>query len=474
LNTRDGHFKCGLVGPLRVQPALAVAAGDYDNDGDLDLYVMSGGQNVLLENDGRAHFVDVTDQCHVAGNAGFPTTTGTFFDVDGDGRLDLYLGHGDSGLESGAPLPEVLRQNPDHTFSDVTMQSGLAVPKNTLSMLAFDYDNDMRQDVIVTGNFALVSLFHNDGNGHFSDVTTNQPMGFQTAVVEGMGLDIADFDGDGDFDIYASNSLNNPDNLGSGFFVNQGNGTFASMAAQYGVLASFDWGTSWADFDNDGWPDPLTVGNSAVSRALYRNVAGQRFERQMLPSYPDGPVLPCVTSALADYDRDGRVDIILARLDGTPPELLHNETAATHNWLSISLAGKTQRDPIGALVEVTAAGRVLKRQLLAQTSKGTQSERLLQVGVGDAKLVDITVHWPLGGTNHLSNVPVNRIVAFDEGCTVSGSSYPAKCAQPGKHGGCAVGRGPSGRNAPAGPLFVLALVGLASAFRTRRRARFHG
>ncbi len=479
INTHDGKFSCRGTVPQRGAVALAIAAADYDNDGDLDLYVMTGSKNALLQNDGKGHFVDVTDQTKTGGD-GNTTATGTFFDYNGDGRFDLYLGKGDSGLATDNGLaPQILRQEPDGSFTEVTYQTGLAVPKNTLSMIAFDYDQDMRQDLFVTGNFDSASLFHNEGNGTFANVTLKQPGPFQDALTEGMGIDVADFDGDGDFDIYASNSIANPRNPGSGFFVNQGDGTFQSMAGQYGVLAAFEWGNGWMDFDNDTWPDILVVGNAADSRHLYWNRMGQRFEHQELPSYPDGASLPCVTAVFADYDRDGKMDVLLARLDGTPPELLHNETPDTGGWLGLYLFGNEQlRDPIGALVEVRAGGRVLVRQLLSQTSKGVQNERRLLFGLADATSVDVTVHWPMGGTDEVLGVPVNTQISIEEGCASTAEVWPAQCNRqltavppeqllPRLDDGCALAPRAAPGSGASLPLLVVAAWFLATAVRRR-------
>lgn len=429
INTRDGKFVCRETGDVRSKVALALAVADYDNDGDLDLYVMVGGKNTLLENDGKAQFVDVTDKRNAAGNGSYGPT-GTFFDYDGDGKLDLYVGRGDGGLDGLSELPQLLRQGADGTFTDVIGSSGLDVAKNTLAMIAFDYDGDMRQDVFVTANGGVSSLFHNDGGGRFSDVSSMQPAGFQTSVVEGMGIDVADFDGDGDFDIYSANSTNNPANAGSGFFINQGDGTFVSRANEYKVLADFQWGTGWVDFDNDTWPDILTVGNRAPNHFLYKNILGKSFELQALPRpLGGGGDMACVTAAFADYDRDGRVDVILARLDGMPLELLHNETPNPGHWVSIQLAGSAQRDPLGALVEVKAGERTLTRQLLGQTSKGAQNERTLHFGLGETALVDVTVTWPGGATDRLVGVPADAHVSIEEGCSATSFTWPARCNQ---------------------------------------------
>src|SRR5205814_2660064 len=120
---------------------------------------------------------------------------------------------------------------------------------------------------------------------------------------------------------------------------------------------------------------------------------------------------------------------ILARLDGTPMELFHNETPTTGNWLGIYLTGQKQRDPLGALVEVRAGDRVLKRQLLSQTSKGAQNERRLHFGIGAAALVDVTVTWPLGGTDRITGVPANSQISIEEGCTAKSQSWPGQCNQ---------------------------------------------
>lgn len=420
LNRRDGSFACADApgAPVNNGDVMAIAAGDYDGDGDLDLYVMRQGPNTLLRNDGGGRFTDVTD---ATGTAGDPSranhTTGTFLDFDGDGRLDLYLGHwSPMGKLSPVSNPILLRQSEAGTFTDVTASSGIDTHgRPSLAMIAFDYDGDGKQDLFVTGDFNPVALFHNDG-GRFSDVTAMQPAGFAIAVTEGMGIDAADLDGDGLPDLYATGNKHVATDgtlvageTGSALLLNRGDGTFRSAAMELGVNADYSWGTGLQDFDDDGFIDIFVATDMSDHNSVYRNLNGSAFVEEAIPGIEQGHN-NCVSAAFADYDNDGRVDVVLHQLDGQPPRLLHNGSAAGH-WLGV--VARSGRGDLGARVEVTVDGRVLSREVLSQTSHGAASDRRLVFGLGAADHAGVRVTFADGRVVDAGEVRADTIVAVD-------------------------------------------------------------
>jgi hypothetical protein len=433
-NQRDGTFSCGRVPGVAVNAGdvLAIASGDYDGDGDLDLYVMRNGPNSLLRNDGHFHFTDVGAATGTAGDTlHHLTTTGTFLDFDRDGRLDLYLGHwAPMGHKGPDTANQLLQQGADGKFRDVSPLLGSNNrDRPTLALLAVDYDGDGLQDLYVTGDFNLSELLHNDG-GSFSDVTALQPMGFDSAVTEGMGIDAADVDGDGWLDLYATG---NKQSAGTGLAFGEtgsalllgGGAGFHSVAIDLGVNANYSWGTGFVDLDDDGWPDIFVATNMDDHYSIYRSQAGQAFTLEAFPGFESGHN-NCVTAAFADYDNDGRVDIVLHELDGHPPRLLHNETQAGH-WLGVLLSGDGDR--LGARISLTAGGRTMTRELLSQTSHGSDSDRRFTFGLGDATRANVVVTFPDGKRVEADNLAADRIVAFDrEGLTDAHVAPPSGCS----------------------------------------------
>jgi hypothetical protein len=453
-NRGDGTFACAEVALApNGADVLAVAAGDYDGDGDLDLYVMREGPNSLLRNDGGGHFTDVTAQTGTAGKQSALTPTGTFFDFDGDGRLDLYLGHWFASEVRPLARDQILRQQEDGTFVDVTAASGVDdLERSSLAMIAFDYDQDGRQDLYLSGDFAGDLLFHNEGGGHFTDVTALQPAGFQNAVTEGMGADTADVDGDGAPDLYVTGNNNNSD-YGAALLESNGTGTFASVGASLGVNTGYSWGTGMVDLDNDGWVDIFVATDVADHDSIFRNQGGGRFVEEALAGMEAGN-RQCVTAAFADYDRDGRVDLVLHRIDGHHPQLFHNETRTQNHWLEVRIV--SPRDELGARVRVTTSSGSQERELLSQSSKGSQSDRRFHFGLAGDAAADVEVRFPDGLSVTASNVAGDRAVTIDRAGAVADDLGP-----PG--GGCALG----GRRTPAPWLLGAALLALAISRRRR-------
>jgi hypothetical protein len=456
-NRRDGGFDCSIAPGAPVNPGdvIAIAAGDYDSDGDLDLYVMRDGPNSLLRND-HGRFTDVTAATGTVGNnASHITPTGTFLDFDGDGRLDLYLGHW--APLGAAAVNQLLRQGDAGVFSDVTPLAGSNNQKRpTLALLAFDYDRDGLQDLYITGDFNLSELLHNQG-GRFVDVTAQQPSGFDSAVTEGMGIDAADVDGDGRLDLYATGNKQSAGSglafgeTGSALLLNRDDG-FHSMSVDLGVNASYAWGTGLVDLDDDGWPDIFVATNMDDHYSIYQSQSGTSFVLQDFPGVESGHN-NCVTAAFADYDNDGRVDIVLHQLDGHPPRLLHNLTKAGH-WLGVLL--QTGHDELGARVAVRAGGRVMERELLSQTSHGAESDRRFTFGLGDATSADVIVTFADGEVVESDGISADRVMAVDRQ-----EVRPARLAPPAS--GCSL----AGSPATSWPLLIVALSLMIWYARTR-------
>jgi hypothetical protein len=438
---------------------LGVVGGDYDNDGDLDLYVLSNGSgNRLYRNDGKGRFVDVTSETGAAGDPSLVTPTATFLDYDGDGLLDLFLGHWEASETSYNARPQLLRQVSPGKLVETTADAGIdTMNRSSLSSLSWDYDGDGLPDLYVGADFDFPSLFHNEGGGRFRDATGQQPVAFTGEVTEAMGLDVADWNGDGLLDIYISNSKRK-DTPGSGFFVYNGDGTFTSRAGDLGIRADFGWGVGFTDFDNDTWPDIFVGGDEVDHQFLYHNMNGLSFTEEGLPT-PHIGHQDCVAAAFADYDNDGRTDILLVRMNGEAPELWHNVTETGNHWLTVRLVGD-KRDPTGAVVVVTGRDHPLTRTLLSESSHASQSDRRLPFGLGSsAARVDVSVRWPSGSTDVVNDVAVDREITIAENVGLT-DDHPARAA------GCAVA---DGRPRTGGFAFTAGLTILLLAHRRARR-----
>jgi hypothetical protein len=471
LNQRNGTFTCAPIpGDLpNAGDTLAVTGGDYDGNGTIDLYVMRNtapvgmppSLNQLLSNDGHAHFTDVTAQANIGGAAYLISPDGTFLDYDRDGRLDLHVGHWLASDLSPYAQDQLYRNMGDGTFAPAA-KSPDNQQRSGLAMLAFDYDGDGWVDLYRGGDFANPILFRNQGNGTFADATASEPLAFQNDATEAMGADIADFDGDGDLDLYVTNSKRPMGPYGAAFFVNQGGGLYTSSAAQYGVTADFSWGVAFLDFDDDTWPDLFVTSSTAGNQFIYRNRGGTGFDEIDYPS-PVAGTEDCITLAVADYDNDGLLDVVIWSPHGQAPELLHNESSPHGHYVAIDLVGKAPfTDPLGALVKVTAGARMMPRQLLSQTSHGAQNDRRMVFGLGDATSIDLEVDWPSGAVDNAHLDEVDREVTMIEGKGIE-MVMPPPPPPPPPHG-CALG----GR-AQASPFAPLAALLAALAARRRRR-----
>jgi len=456
LYRNDGNWKftdvTASAGVGDIGYGLGVAAGDYDNDGDRDLYLNNYGANVLYRNNGDGTFTDVTEKAGV-GN-GHKVGAGTcFLDVDRDGDLDLYVANyvdftydnHQIARFNGHPAyvgplnydgtPDTLyRNNGDGTFTDISVASGIAAHKGTgMGMVCADYDNDGDTDVFVGNDVAGNSIFENDGTGRFEEVGLMTGLAYDLAGrAQGtMGVDCGDYNNDGllDFQVtsYQRDWATLYRNLGSGMFEDVTRATGAGGQ----TYAHVTWGSGFADFDNDGdldifiscghLQDNVELFDRTTSyhapNQLLENQGGEKFEN-ISPQAGDGMnvVLSSRGAGFDDLDNDGDIDVVICN-SRRGPTLLRNDTAHENHWLGICLRGtEANRDGIGSHVTVIAG--VLKRIAEVHSGRGYQSYfgRRLHFGLGAHEKVDrIEVRWLGGGKDVVENVAVDQVVTIKEG-----------------------------------------------------------
>jgi enediyne biosynthesis protein E4 len=457
-NNHDGTFtdvtaKAGLT---HCRWGFGVAAGDYDNDGWEDIYVTDLDGGVLYHNNGNGTFTDVTAKAGVD-NGGQWGTSASFGDYDNDGYLDLYianyvddLGHlpafgsspfcqyrgipvscGPRGLKGARD--RLYHNNGNGTFTDVTTKLGIDPGYYYgLGVLWLDYDKDGCLDLYVANDSSPSLLYHNDCKGGFTEVGVAAGVAFSAdgKPQAGMGVDSADYDNDGWPDIVKTNFSDDANNL----YHNDGNGQFTDMAGPSGFgsisIPFLAFGVKFFDLDNDGWPD-IYVANGHVNPQvdghgfgvtygerplLFRNLKGGKFEETGLRS-GSALKLPRVGRGLATADlfNDGATALLQTNLDSSP--LLLRNTSPPGHWLRIKTAGRrSNRDGFGARVEVTAAGRTQSQEVRANSSYLSASDPRLHLGLGLATRVDsITVHWPSGTVDRIGQEPSDQEFVIEEG-----------------------------------------------------------
>ncbi len=431
---------------------LGVAAADYDNDGDQDLYVNNFGPNVLYRNNGDGTFTDVTEQAGVA-NGNRVGAGVVFFDMDKDGDLDLYVANYVKfrydrhvmrfvggyprypGPRDYEPDPDTLyRNNGDGTFTDVSTESGIASRSGTgMGITSADYDNDGDGDLFICNDVRGNFLWRNDGTGHFDEAALLAGTAYNVYGAENasMGVDAADYDGDGKLDFFMTSYQGELPVL----YRNLGNGRFEDVTVETGAgsgcFPHVNWGTGFADFDNDGDRD-LFIACGHIQDLIDRIDSSTSYRARNILLMNDGRgkfvnvshtagsgmavKMPSRGIGLDDLDNDGDVDVVILNLNDRPT-ILRNDSPAGNHWLQVLLRGvNTNRDGIGARVKVVAGELVLIDEV--HSGRGYQSDhgRRLYFGLGKHEQVDrIEVHWVGGGTDLLGPLPANRLVTITEG-----------------------------------------------------------
>src|SRR5437667_855588 len=434
-----------------------VCAGDYDNDGWVDLYVTFWGHNVLLHNNGDSTFTDVTKKAGLWHNEVRWSTGCAFVDYDRDGHVDLFVNHYVDLDLANTPTPgsgtscqwkglavmcgprglkgtrsSLYHNNGDGTFTDVSDKSGVTRTGSyyCFSALTGDFDGDGWPDIYVSCDSTPSMLFHNNHDGTFSEIAVTAGVAFNEDGREqaGMGAHAVDYDGDGWLDIIKTNFSDDTANL----YHNNGDGTFTDVtfAAGLGANTQFlGWGTLFVDVDNDGWPDlfmanghvyPEVDSNGLSStfrerKVLYWNQHNGKFKDISLDAGP-GITAPFNSHgvAAADFDNDGALEILVNNSHDVP-SLLKNH-GEHGNWISLKLVGtKSNRDATGALVTVNSGGHQQVQEVRSGGSYISQRDFRLHFGLGKALKVDLLeIRWPSGLVDKVENVPANQILTIKE------------------------------------------------------------
>jgi len=440
---KDGSFTdvtrdAGLSNAGDGNYGMGVAVGDYDNDGYPDIYVTNYGKNTLYHNNGDGTFSDVTEKAGVA--AGGWSVSAGFFDYDNDGKLDLlvtrYLEwdtkrnktcggewHTYCPPEEFPATTSILYHNRgDGTFEDVSQRSGIAAKKGRGLGVAFaDYDGDGFTDIFIANDGMQQFLFHNNGDGTFTEVGMKAGAGLSEdgRRLSGMGVVFQDYDNDGRPDIIVTEL---PREI-YGVYHNEGKGTFSYQSLQtgLGVLSSGSsgWGVGLEDFDNDGWKDLFVAQGHVLDNVeaidpslhylelplLAMNHQG-RFERT-----DSGMTSPVAGrgAAFGDLNNDGWQDVVMTTLGGHPQVFLNR--GGKQHWLVLNLRGtRSNRDGLGARVRVNGQTR------FATTSGSylSASDKRLHFGLGTADTAKVEIDWPSGTHQTLNNVHANQFLEVVE------------------------------------------------------------
>jgi enediyne biosynthesis protein E4 len=465
-NNRDGTFtdvtiKAGLA---RSGWGQGVCIGDYDNDGFEDLFITYYGTNVLFHNNGNGTFSDVTKK---AGLTGKPMRWGTgcaFLDYDRDGHLDLFVANYiDLDLKT-APVPEsgpclykgvlvacgppgltgsknvLYHNNGNGTFTDVSEASGITKAVGTfgLGVNVTDFDNDGWPDIYVANDSQPSLLYHNQKDGTFKEVGIEAGCALSAdgKPQAGMGISVADYDHDGNFDMVKTNFAGDTHSL----YRNLGSNQFedATFAAGLGLNTKYlGWGCGFFDMDNDTWPDILvcnghvypeveqltTEAGYPQTKLLYRNLGNGNFEDVTQKGGP-GITKPNASRgcAFGDFDNDGDLDVVVNTVNGMP-QLLRCDSKLNNNWLKVRTIGvKSNRSGIGARIKVVSRiqGEAKPTVQMDEVRSGSgyisQSDLRIHFGLGKAERVEtVEVRWPSGQVDTVRDIPANRLIYVKEG-----------------------------------------------------------
>ena len=464
-NNHDGTFtdvtaQAGLGGVSGWGQGVCV--GDFDNDGWEDLYVTYYGKNHLYHND-HGVFTDVSDKAGVSGSGHDWGTGCAFVDFNRDGRLDLMVanyvdldlsktpapGNGTFCVWKGVPvmcgprgLPgskNILYENlGNSTFRDVTKSAHIDQTngKYAFTVATLDYDDDGWPDIYVSCDSAPSILYHNNHDGTFTDVAVMAGVAFNEDGREqaGMGVTVADYNGDGRPDIFKTNFSDDTPTL----YRNDGNGSFTDATYDAGLgkhLEYLGWGTMFFDFDNDGWPD-LILANGHVypevekfglgsgykeSRLLYHNEGNGKF-REITSAAGPGITAPSSSRGLAvgDLWNDGRLSVVINNMSA-PPSLLVNSVRSPNHWVEFRTIGsRSNRDGIGARISVKAGQRTQIEEVRSGSSYISQNDLRVHFGLGTARTIeDVRVRWPTGLEESFGSVTEDAIDTLREGIGTS-------------------------------------------------------
>ncbi|MFZ0257993.1 MAG: CRTAC1 family protein [Gammaproteobacteria bacterium] len=469
-NDGSGHFKnvTAQSGLAASGYGMGVAIGDYDDDGWVDVLITALGENHLFHNV-RGTFAEVTQAAGVAGGADVWSTASAFFDYDNDGDLDLFVANyvhwsRELDLELGFQLTGIgraygppttfagshcylYRNEGDGSFTDVSPTSGIEITHpatgepvaKALAAMPVDFDEDGLMDLFVANDTVQNFLLHNQGNGQFEEVGAMFGVAFDRDgnATGAMGVDVAHFRNDRDIGFAVGNFANEMTSL----YVSQGSyAQFADEAITEGLAVAtrrvLTFGLFFFDYDLDGWLD-LFQANGHLEEAINTVQPSQHYAQA--PQLFWNCATQCETTFLevaaatgdlaqplvargasyADIDSDGDLDIIITQIGGKPV-LLRNDQQLGHHWLRVRLSGDTvNRDGIGAWVEAVAGTRRQRRQVMPTRSYLSQVEMPVTFGLGELASVDsLRVQWPDGSDQELHNVAADQLLVIEQSAAV--------------------------------------------------------
>ena len=457
--TAARRFSAADAGVDHAGVGMGCAVGDYDNDGDADLLVTNYGPDVLYRNDGVGGFAEIA-VASLRDSAW--STSAAFADIDRDGDLDLYVVRyvefdprrqsGDMSpyladyalarTESGQlprayprpasfpPSPDMLLRNDDGRFAlrAITADGGPSAGRG-MGVAIDDCDLDGWPDLYIANDGTPNFLFLNRGDGIFreSGAASGTAYGMSGQAEAGMGVDFGDSDNDGYPDVTVTNFQGEPNDL----YRNEGFGFFDDATYSSGIgwvtTPLLGFGTNFLDVDNDGWLDLFAANGHVLSNVelfdagttypqrnlLFHNAAGsgRRFAEVGAEAGPGlAQIRASRGSAVADWDADGDLDLLVSNLDA-PLSLLSNETRSANHWLGLQLQGRTSnRDAVGAQVCIYAEAMRQCRTVGGDGSYLSYGERRLHFGLGNVAAVDsVVVQWPAGQRQYLANLAADRI-----------------------------------------------------------------
>jgi len=420
---------------------MGMTVGDFDNDGYPDIYVSNHGTNVLFHNNGNGTFSNITKKAGVGGNE--CSVGAVWLDYDNDSFLDLYVGNyiefdaqynyyyapdGFPGPMAYDGQPDILyHNNGDGTFTDVTKEMGVFNSDGrAMGVGAADYDNDGFVDIFVSNDHMINYLYHNNQGKGFEDRGIMSGVAFNQIgeATISMSVDFADYNNDGLVDLFVS------DDVYCSLYKNEGNGVFSEMSYNAGIAVAcgqfVGWASSFLDYDNDADLDLFKVNGEL------KHLYGQ--EDQLFENAGNGNFIDISTdrgeyfqqelvgrgASFGDFDNDGDFDAYIVNLNDKGA-LLRNNKGNLNNWIALQLIGETSnRDGIGARVTVVSGGVQQFAQKKSSSGYLSQNDPRMYFGLADNKMVEsIEIIWPSGKIQKIENIDARQFLTVKESEIVS-------------------------------------------------------